>query len=80
MKHTGLQPSSPKGKLSQKAAIYPEETLAMILATVIWCDKNPIVWGQLAGKKPFSRVTKLIFTGFVANKGRNLHARSQDPS
>ena len=42
MKHTGLQLTTPKGKLSQKAAIYPEETLAMILTVVIWYDKNPI--------------------------------------
>lgn len=51
----------------------------MILIMVIWCDKT-IIWGQLAGKKPFSSVTKLIVTGFVTNKGGDVHARSQDPS
>lgn len=40
---------------------------------------NTIIWGQVAGKKPFKIVTKLIFTGFVINKAFDIHARSEDP-
>ena len=34
-----------KGKLSQKAAIYPGDILVIILIMVIQCDKTLIVWG-----------------------------------
>lgn len=40
MRHTGLEPFSPTDKPSQKAGIYPGETLAMIRMMAIWYDKT----------------------------------------